>query len=262
MGRPKGGSGSEGPFELWYQADGAKNMKTRTPKPSLTASASAAAIAAAEVSTIQSPTSWFSISSMRPTLWTVGHSTASIESCLDLLRAHKIDAVADVRSAPYSARMPWFSESALAPTLKNSGIQYLWMGDQLGGRPNDPSHYDDEGHALYGLMSETSPFEIGIERIEGAASKFRLAIMCSEEDPKDCHRNTLIGTVLRRRERVTLEHIRHGRPEPETDEHLLANLSPSQRHLLYDHPFPDFRPVWRSTHSLRKPWPTSDAEEG
>ena len=199
---------------------------------------------------------------MRPTLWTVGHSTASIESCLDLLRAHKIDAVADVRSAPYSARMPWFSESALAPTLKNSGIQYLWMGDQLGGRPNDPSHYDDEGHALYGLMSETSPFEIGIERIEGAASKFRLAIMCSEEDPKDCHRNTLIGTVLRRRERVTLEHIRHGRPEPETDEHLLANLSPPQRHLLYDHPFPDFRPVWRSTHSLRKPWPTSDAEEG
>jgi hypothetical protein len=262
VGRPKGGSGSEGPFELWYQADGANNMKTRTPKPSLTASASAAAIAAAEVSTIQSPTSWFSISSMRPTLWTVGHSTASIESCLDLLRAHKIDAVADVRSAPYSARMPWFSESALAPTLKNSGIQYLWMGDQLGGRPNDPSHYDDEGHALYGLMSETSPFEIGIERIEGAASKFRLAIMCSEEDPKDCHRNTLIGTVLRRRERVTLEHIRHGRPEPETDEHLLANLSPSQRHLLYDHPFPDFRPVWRSTHSLRKPWPTSDAEEG
>ena len=262
MGRPKGGSGSEGPFELWHQADGAKNMKTRTPKPSLTASASAAAIAAAEVSTIQSPSSWFSISSMRPTLWTVGHSTASIESCLDLLRAHKIDAVADVRSAPYSARMPWFSESALAPTLKNSGIQYLWMGDQLGGRPNDPSHYDDEGHALYGLMSETSPFEIGIERIEGAASKFRLAIMCSEEDPKDCHRNTLIGTVLRRRERVTLEHIRHGRPEPETDEHLLANLSPSQRHLLYDHPFPDFRPVWRSTHSLRKPWPTSDAEEG
>lgn len=199
---------------------------------------------------------------MRPTLWTVGHSTAGIESFLDLLRAHKIDAVADVRSAPYSARMPWFSESALAPTLKNSGIQYLWMGDQLGGRPNDSSHYDDEGHALYGLMSETSPFEIGIERIEGAASKFRLAIMCSEEDPKDCHRNTLIGTVLRRQERVTLEHIRHGRPEPETDEHLLANLSPSQRHLLYDHPFPDFRPVWRSTHSLRKPWPTSDAEEG
>jgi hypothetical protein len=238
----------------------AKKTKTRTSKPSL--AASAAAITAAEMSTIQSPSGWFSISSMRPTLWTVGHSTAGIESFLDLLRAQKIDAVADVRSAPYSARMPWFSESALAPNLKGSGIQYLWIGDQLGGRPIDPSHYDDEGHALYGLMSETSPFEIGIERIEGAASKFRLAIMCSEEDPKDCHRNTLIGTVLRRRQHVVLEHIRHGRPEPETDEHLLANLSPSQRHLLYDHPFPDFRPVWRSTHSLRKPWPTSDSEEG
>ena len=237
-----------------------KTTKTSSSKPAL--AGPAAAIAAAGVSTIQSPSRWFSISGMRPTLWTVGHSTASLETFLNLLRAHKIDAVADVRSAPYSARMPWFSESALAPTLKGIGIHYLWIGDQLGGRPNDSSHYDDDGHALYGLMSETSPFEIGIERIEGAASKFRLAIMCSEEDPKDCHRNTLIGPVLRRRQHVVLEHIRHGRPEPETDEHLLANLSPSQRHLLYDHPFPDFRPVWRSTHSLRKPWPTSDSEEG
>jgi len=199
---------------------------------------------------------------MQPILWTVGHSTASIESFIDLLRAHKIDAVADVRSAPYSARMPWFSESALAPSLKNVGIQYLWMGDQLGGRPNDPSHYDDEGHALYGLMSETSPFEIGIERIEGAASKFRLAIMCSEEAPKDCHRNTLIGTVLRRRGKVQLEHIRHNREDTESDEHVLNNLSASQRHLLYDLPFVDHRPVWRSTHSLREPWPSSERDEG
>lgn len=199
---------------------------------------------------------------MKPTIWTIGHSTATIDVFLELLHTHKINAVADVRSAPYSARMPWFNENVVGQTLKAVDVQYLWIGDQLGGRPGDPSHYDDEGHALYGLMAETNSFEIGIERIEAAASKFRLAIMCSEEDPKDCHRNTLIGTVLRRRQHVVLEHIRHGRPEPETDEHLLANLSPSQRHLLYDHPFPDFRPVWRSTHSLRKPWPTSDAEEG
>jgi uncharacterized protein (DUF488 family) len=175
---------------------------------------------------------------------------------------HKIDAVADVRSAPYSARMPWFSESALGKSLKGNRIQYLWLGDQLGGRPNDPSHYDEDGHALYSLMAETNAFEIGIERIESAASKFRLAVMCSEEDPKDCHRNTLIGTVLRRRERVTLEHIRHGKSTPDSDVRILENLSPSQRHLLYDPPFPDQKPIWRSTHSLRKPWPTSESEEG
>ena len=199
---------------------------------------------------------------MRPVLWTIGHSTATIESFLELLRTHSINAIADVRSAPYSARMPWFSQSPLGLTLKNNGIQYLWIGDQLGGRPGDPSHYDDDGHALYGLMSETSPFEIGVERIEAAALKFRLAIMCSEEDPKDCHRNTLIGTVLRRREKVSLEHIRHNMSTPESDEHLLQNLSPSQRHLLYELPFKDQRPVWRSTHSLRKPWPSSDPDEG
>ena len=198
---------------------------------------------------------------MAKTIWTVGHSTASIERFIEILRTHSVTAIADVRSSPYSARMPWFSERQIGPELKKAEIEYLWIGNQLGGRPADPNHYDEEGHALYGLMAETTGFEIGIERLESAADKFNLAIMCSEEDPVDCHRNTLIGTVLRQRGKVQLKHILHKEVVAESDAHLMQRLTRSQRHLATDPLFLEYRPVWRSTHSLRKPWP-AESEEG
>jgi uncharacterized protein (DUF488 family) len=198
---------------------------------------------------------------MEKTIWTVGHSTTSIERFIEILKRHSVTAVADVRSSPYSARMPWFSERQIGPELKKAEIEYLWIGDQLGGRPADPNHYDDEGHALYGLMAEATAFEMGIERIESAAGSYNLALMCSEEDPVDCHRNTLIGTVLRQRGKVQLKHILHKEVVAESDSHLLQRLTRSQRHLATDPLFSEYRPVWRSTHSLRKPWPT-ESEEG
>ncbi|RLT28652.1 MAG: DUF488 domain-containing protein [Chloroflexi bacterium] len=199
---------------------------------------------------------------MKPSIWSIGHSTGSIENLLSLLQRAGINAVADVRSAPFSSRMPWFNQESLAASLKTAGIEYQWLGVQLGGRPADPAHYDDEGHALYGLMAETSPFEMGIERIERAAEKYQLSLLCSEEDPVDCHRNTFVGKVLRDRGVVSLVHLRHREPYVESDDHLLQRLTPSQRHLRSDPLFPDLRPTWRSTHSLRKPWPTEGGEDG
>ncbi len=141
------------------------------------------------------------------TLYTVGHSSHSIELFTELLRKHCIQVLVDVRSAPYSRYAPQFDQDLLPRALNDTGIKYLFLGRELGGRPNNPDYYDADGHVLYSRITADPAFVAGIERLERGMPDFRIALMCGEEDPANCHRRLLVTRVLLERGHQVL-HIR------------------------------------------------------
>jgi uncharacterized protein (DUF488 family) len=138
-------------------------------------------------------------------VYTVGHSNGTAEHLLALLERHGITAVADVRSQPYSRFSPQFNREALAGALKNSGREYVFLGQELGARSADPACYRD-GRAQYSLIAESPLFARGIERLLAGMENFRLAILCAEKEPLTCHRSILIARYLHERS-VSVRHI-------------------------------------------------------
>lgn len=141
----------------------------------------------------------------RPVL-TVGHSNHSPEAFLRLLLRHNVDQVVDVRSTPYSRYAPHFNHESLNGILENVGIGYTFMGEGLGGRPTDRLCYDANGRVLYNRIADTDPFDDGIRRIIRGADERRLALMCTEKEPLECHRTLLIARTLTERG-VAVAHI-------------------------------------------------------
>jgi uncharacterized protein (DUF488 family) len=133
------------------------------------------------------------------TIYSIGHSNLSIQAFISLLCQNRVEAIVDTRSYPYSKHVPHFNERALSSAVRAAGIKYVFMGEELGGRPKDKRFYDSDGRVLYGLVAKTKPFQEAIERIQQGSEKYRLALLCSEDDPTFCHRNLLIGRVLRTR---------------------------------------------------------------
>jgi uncharacterized protein (DUF488 family) len=140
-------------------------------------------------------------------IYSIGHSNHSMDTFLGLLRQHAIDVLADVRSAPYSKYCPQFDKQALEAAVPEASLQYLYLGRELGGRPDGAEYYDENGYVLYWRRAQASEFLDGVERLERGRQQYRIALMCSEEDPAGCHRHLLIGRVLAARG-VALEHIR------------------------------------------------------
>jgi uncharacterized protein (DUF488 family) len=132
-----------------------------------------------------------------PRLLSVGHSNHSADAFLDLLRQAGVTAVADVRSAPHSRRLPHFNGPQLAALLRGAGITYVFLGDLLGGRPAAPALYDDEGRVDYERVRGEDFFRRGLDRLVAEVDRFLVAMMCSEEDPLDCHRGLMITPALR-----------------------------------------------------------------
>ena len=132
-----------------------------------------------------------------PDLFTIGHSTHTAEKFLDLVRQHKIEAIGDVRSNPFSAWTPQFNRTALEPALRQAGIQYVFLGDELGARRVEREVYID-GVARYERIAKLPAFQSGLERVRKGARKFRLALMCAEKDCLECHRTILVCRHLRR----------------------------------------------------------------
>lgn len=139
-------------------------------------------------------------------VFTIGHSNHSPSEFLALLRAHGIEEVMDVRSSPYSRYAPHFGHDALSQTLDDAGIGYEFLGGELGGRPSDRSSYDEDGRVRYDLVADTDSFDAGIRRVERAADERRVALMCAEKEPLDCHRTLLVARALDARG-VSVEHI-------------------------------------------------------
>lgn len=136
---------------------------------------------------------------------TVGHSTLPYERFLALLRRASVTAIADVRTAPFSRHFPHFNRDVLRNELRMDKVAYVFLGEELGGRPKGEQFFCN-GVADYEKMAETEAFARGLERVLDGAKNYRIAMMCSEHDPLDCHRCLLVGRALKERG-VNVRHI-------------------------------------------------------
>lgn len=125
-------------------------------------------------------------------LFTVGHSTHPIEVFVGLLTQHGITALADVRSHPYSRHFPQYSQEALKAALAREQIAYVFLGKELGARSENPACYR-QGKVQYELLAKEPRFAVGLERLRTGMERFRIALMCAEKDPLDCHRAVLVA---------------------------------------------------------------------
>jgi len=141
------------------------------------------------------------------TIFTIGHSNHSLEVFINLLQSHKIDVLVDVRSKAFSRFSPQFNKEGLEKAVRASGIKYLFLGKELGGRPESSELYDAEGFVLYSRIAESPLFHEGIDRLIKGIRTYRVAVMCGEENPVNCHRRLLVGRVLAERG-VSVRHIR------------------------------------------------------
>jgi uncharacterized protein (DUF488 family) len=142
---------------------------------------------------------------MNLSVFTIGHSKHSADKFRDLLTAHKVTAVADVRSSPYSRFNPQFNREKLRADLKRDRIAYVFLGEELGARSKDPSCYV-EGKVQYDRLAQTALFQHGVDRVTRGAQKHRIALMCAEKDPLTCHRCILVSRHLVARE-IGVQHI-------------------------------------------------------
>jgi uncharacterized protein (DUF488 family) len=145
--------------------------------------------------------------SVKALVFTVGHSNHSAAKVVGLLQGNGIEVLVDTRSRPYSRHAPRFNSRALEAVLAKGGIGYLFLGGELGGRPDGKEFYDSEGRVNYTLVERSRLFLDGIKRLEQEIRTRTVALLCSEEDPARCHRRLLVGRVLEERG-ITLLHIR------------------------------------------------------
>ncbi len=164
-------------------------------------------------------------------LYTIGHSNHPVERFLELLEMHAIGAVGDVRSSPYSRFNPQFNRENLQQALKENHIAYVYLGQELGPRSEDPSCYRD-GKVQYGRLARTELFRRGLERLRHGMQSFRIALMCAEKDPWTCHRMILICRELRS-EPVHIRHI--------LEDGSLENQADAERRLLLALRMPQLR---------------------
>jgi len=128
---------------------------------------------------------------------TIGHSNHTIEELVQLLNRHRVDVIVDVRSMPYSKRQPQFNREALQQSLRARNVAYLYMGDRLGARYSDPKLIRPDGRVDLKRVAELPAFQSAIQSIVQAVEKgHRIALMCSEGDPFDCHRFVLVSRAL------------------------------------------------------------------
>jgi len=133
------------------------------------------------------------------TVWTIGHSTRTAEEFIDVLAAHEIEAVVDVRRFPGSRRLPQFGAEALSTSLRAAGVSYRWI-EGLGGRrrpdpesPNDA--WENEAFRGYADHTESEEFAEGLFELLMIANGARTVVMCAELLWWRCHRR-IIADVL------------------------------------------------------------------
>ena len=163
-------------------------------------------------------------------IFTIGHSNATAQQLLSLLRVNNVQLLADVRSIPYSRNSPQSNREAIQSEAKLSGIEYIYMGEYLGGKSKDVNIYDELGNHDYSQLAATDKFIQGMRQLIEAAARYRVCLLCAEEDPSRCHRGLLISRELAKLG-IEVWHIRHdGRIEPQRE--LERRIPPVQRSLF------------------------------
>lgn len=138
-------------------------------------------------------------------VYTVGHSTLPLAEFIRILARNEIAALADVRSSPYSRFNPQFNREGLSNELRGRGITHVFLGKELGARSDEPSCYKD-GRVQFDRLAATTVFKNGIERIKKGASRHKIALMCAERDPLECHRTILVARELEKNG-IEIRHI-------------------------------------------------------
>jgi uncharacterized protein (DUF488 family) len=144
-----------------------------------------------------------------PRILTIGHSTRTIEDFVDLLRAHGVQPIVDIRTVPRSRRNPQFNEDTLAASLRESGIDYVRL-KELGGlrHPRKDSQnmgWRNPSFRGFADYMQTQDFEAGINELIRLAQDRIVAIMCAEALPWRCHRSLVADALLVRG--IKVEHI-------------------------------------------------------
>ena len=166
-------------------------------------------------------------------VFTIGHSNLELAKFVALLKQHSIQAVADVRSSPYSQYNPQFNREPLQRALQEQGISYVFLGEELGARRSERECYLN-GRADYEMISHTPAFKRGIERVVQGAAKMRVALLCAEKDPVECHRCILVSPHLRQRGVAVFHILTDGTVESheQTEKRLLRLFELPERELF------------------------------
>jgi uncharacterized protein (DUF488 family) len=182
------------------------------------------------------------------TLYTIGHSNLSADDFLTYLRRHDITVLVDVRSAPYSRFVPHFNKAELEVFLKTHHIDYRFAGEYLGGQPKHADVYKDGqipgedterpeflGLVQYEEVMKRDWYQKGIQRLlqiiqETMDKSSHVAVMCSEGNPRECHRHHLIArslidpSVRIVNESIKVQHIiKDGNIQPVKEEDFILN---------------------------------------
>ena len=127
-------------------------------------------------------------------LFTAGYAGFSPEGLARRLLAEGIAWVVDVRSHPYSARFPAFSQEALQRFLQGRGLGYLHLGREFGARQRDPAWLLPGGYLDFARYVQSASFLAGCRRIAcGLAKGLGIVLLCAEKEPRDCHRGVMLG---------------------------------------------------------------------
>lgn len=131
---------------------------------------------------------------MRERVYTIGYSIHPWETFLGLLQQHAITAIGDVRSNP-SSRQPHYCREELRNRLRQAGIAYVYLGDELGARRCEPECYE-QGQVIYERAARLPAFRAGLDRVWRGLERYNIALMCAEKEPLDCHRSILIAREI------------------------------------------------------------------
>jgi uncharacterized protein (DUF488 family) len=141
------------------------------------------------------------------TIYSIGHGSKIIDDFISELKSFNIFFLLDIRSKPFSKWNPQFNRDQLENELEKHNIKYVFIGNNLGGLPEDRSCYDNNGKVVYDYIKEKDFFKEGLKRLTIANEKHvNIAIMCSESNPGECHRSKLIGMELSK-QKISIKHI-------------------------------------------------------
>ncbi len=168
-------------------------------------------------------------------LFSIGYATKPLTTLVGQLKTHEIDAVADVRSVPYSAVFKEYHREPLHAALKGEGIHYVYLGEELGPRSRLDAHYNDEGQVQFHRLMQSELFLSGIERLRTGINRgMRIAMLCACKESAICHRSLLVSYYLKHHCDIEVQHIDHaGQLESESElEQRLVSVQNLQEDLL------------------------------
>lgn len=148
------------------------------------------------------------------TVFTIGHGPGTFSGLERRLAAHRVQTIIDVRSQPHSARFPDFTKHALTEASTAAGLGYRWLGDRLGGRPDDPALVDVDGQLDHARVTASEEFRSAIEEVLALARSSTVVLMCAEVEPAQCHRTSLIAPALISRKTHVIHILGDGSARP------------------------------------------------